>query len=200
MGQDKNIVSAVRNNVNSLYEEFKQKAEAISARVYRVQGCPEAAREIARIIKELKINKIAVELSPLTKKLNLESSFSGSGAGVCVDDLRRQAVGADMGISTADLAIAETGTLVRDATAMEGRLVSMLPPVHLAVISTESLVPTLRDALDRYNNNLGTLPSYLTFISGPSRTADIERVLTIGVHGPGELHIIFIDNPGGEAR
>ncbi len=198
MGQDKNVVSAERDIFDSLYGEFKQKAEAISARVYRVGGCTEAAGEIARIVKDLKIKKIAVALSPLIKELNLENNLSGTGVEIYSKNLRHAAAEADMGISSVDMAIADTGTLAHDATAMEGRLVSMLPPVHVALARSDSLVPDIREALGRYRDT-NSIPSYLTFISGPSRTADIERVLTIGVHGPGELHIIFIDFPGGDA-
>jgi len=198
--QDDTIVSGHWEQYNRLYEDFKYMAEAISARVHRVKGYTEAAGEIAKIVNELKIITIVTDLSPMVRELNLAVSLDGTGASVHADNLRQLAAGADMGISSADLAIAETGTLGHYADDMEGRLVSMLPPVHLVLVRTDSLVNTLRIALERYKDNVSSLPAYLTFISGPSRTADIERVLTIGVHGPGKLEIIFIDSPGGAIR
>lgn len=198
--QDGTIVSGHWEQYNRLYEEFKYKAEAISARVHRVKGYTEAAGEIAKIVHELKIKTIVTDLSPMVRELNLAVTLDGAGASFYTENLRQWAAVADMGISSADLAIAETGTLGHYADDMEGRLVSMLPPVHLVLVRIDSLVNTLRIALERYKDNFSSLPAYLTFISGPSRTADIERVLTIGVHGPGRLEIIFIDSPGGDIR
>lgn len=183
-----------------LYEEFKLSAEAVAARVDRVADNREAVRKIAEIIKETGAKKVVAACSPLVDSLGLETVLQGAVSSMHCRDLRQNAVDADLGISGFDLAIVETGTLVQDASDIDSRLVSMLPPVHVALVCTEDLVPTLRDALDRYNNNLKALPPYLAFVSGPSRTADIERVLTIGVHGPGELRIIFIDQPGGERQ
>jgi iron-sulfur cluster protein len=106
---------------------------------------------------------------------------------------------ADMGITGANIAIAESGTLVMVTNEGNGRLVSTLPPVHVAVVGIEKLVPCAEDALKilkilARNATGQALTSYTTFITGPSRTADIEKTLTIGVHGPEALHIVLVDN------
>lgn len=194
--KNKGAAAAQREPVR-LYEEFKINAEAVSARVYRVANSPGAALKFAEIVQEKGAKKVAVASSPLVESLRLNEVL-GEDVSIHCRDLRLHSVEADLGVSGLDLAIAETGTLAQDAGDMDSRLVSMLPPVHVALVRTDCLVATLREALERYQRDLHTLPSYLTFISGPSRTADIERVLTIGVHGPGELHIIFVDQPGGE--
>jgi len=97
--------------------------------------------------------------------------------------------GFDVGISTAQAAIAETGTLVLDSTYERHRLVSLVPPVHIAIINASSIVETLSDALALLQKDKEVSPA-VTFITGPSRTADIELTLTIGVHGPQELFVI----------
>ena len=95
----------------------------------------------------------------------------------------------DVGISTAQAAIAETGTLVLDSSYERHRLVSLVPPVHIAIVNASSIVETLGDALRLLQNGNEISPA-ITFITGPSRTADIELTLAIGVHGPRELYVI----------
>jgi L-lactate dehydrogenase complex protein LldG len=95
----------------------------------------------------------------------------------------------DVGISTAQAAIAETGTLVLDSAYERHRLVSLVPPVHIAIINASSIVETLGDALTLLQKDKEISPA-ITFITGPSRTADIELTLAIGVHGPQELFVI----------
>ncbi len=94
----------------------------------------------------------------------------------------------DVGISTAQAAIAETGTLVLDSASERHRLVSLVPPVHIAIINASSIVETLSDALALLQKK--EISPAITFITGPSRTADIELTLAIGVHGPQELYVI----------
>lgn len=94
---------------------------------------------------------------------------------------------AKIGISQMDWAIADTGTLVQSATDIAQRLVSMLPDIHMVVISANKILPDLATALSRVSPDDA---AYLTLVTGPSRTADIERVLTIGVHGPERLIIV----------
>ena len=96
--------------------------------------------------------------------------------------------GYDVGISTAQAAIAETGTLVLDSACERHRLVSLVPPVHIAVVNASAIVETLSDALTLLQKK--EISPAITFITGPSRTADIELTLAIGVHGPQELYVI----------
>ncbi len=113
------------------------------------------------------------------------------------DRLRALVAEADLGLTTADLAIAETGSLVLASGVGKGRSVSLLPPCHVAVLGRAELVPGLAEAgvvleawhaaprLDAGAN--------IVFVTGPSRTADIELTLIRGVHGPREVHAVFVD-------
>ena len=113
--------------------------------------------------------------------------------------LRQEFIDADMGITGANVAIAETGSLMIISNEGNGRLVSTLPAIHVAILGIEKIVPGLDDAIAvlRLLSKSATgqpLTTYISFITGPSRTADIELSLTIGVHGPKEVHIILLDN------
>ena len=113
--------------------------------------------------------------------------------------LRQSFIDADMGITGANVAIAETGSLVIVSNEGNGRLVSTLPPVHVAILGIEKIVATMEDALSALKvlSKSGTgqqLTTYISYITGPSRTADIELSLTVGVHGPKEVHIVLLDN------
>lgn len=188
-----------QKQAEDLLGEFRRSAEAISARVYETRDCSGAFGIIAGLISERGFKKIAASSSPIVRELKLDSLPGGTQ--VFFEDLRLHAASADMGISGADYAIAETGTLVQDATDIGSRLVSTLPPVHVVLVDAGALVANLGEALSLYGCGDGrAFPAYLSFISGPSRTADIERILTIGVHGPAELHIIFVGPPGGDGK
>ena len=104
---------------------------------------------------------------------------------------------ADLGITGVDYAIAETGTAVILPRKGISRLVSLLPPVHLALVRPSEVLESLDDLylLRRlaYHRGQGDMGSYMNFITGPSRTADIEQTLVIGAHGPKETHMIILD-------
>jgi iron-sulfur cluster protein len=118
------------------------------------------------------------------------------------DFLREKYFKADFGISGANVVAAETGTLFIIENEGNIRLATGAPPVHIALIGMEKIVPAMSDAYKvsevtwRYANY--TVPSYVSMISGPSKTGDIEKVITYGAHGPKELHVIFLD--GGRTR
>ena len=117
---------------------------------------------------------------------------------VARNQLRHLFFEAQMGISGANIAIAETGTLVIVSNEGNARLVTTLPPIHVAIVGYEKLVPGMDEAaaILKVLARSGTgqkMTAYVSFITGPSRTTDIEKTLTLGVHGPSEVHIIFVD-------
>ncbi len=115
------------------------------------------------------------------------------------EEMRRHFLRADIGITGANFAVAESGTLVIVSNEGNARLVSTLPPVHIALVTAEKFVETLEEATTLIKVLTAAsagrkLTSYVSFITGPSSTTDIEKELITGVHGPGELHIIILDN------
>ena len=112
--------------------------------------------------------------------------------------LREKFFQADIGMSGANIVTADTGTLFFIENEGNIRLATGAPPVHIALVGMEKLVPTLGDAYKvaevtwRYANY--TVPSYVSLVSGPSKTGDIEKVTTYGAHGPKELHVIFLED------
>jgi L-lactate dehydrogenase complex protein LldG len=99
----------------------------------------------------------------------------------------------DIGITSVDLAIAETGTLLVCSRPGQERLASLLPPMHVAIIERSQIVPDLLDAFRwLHERGLDKLPSNITLITGPSKTGDIELQLTTGVHGPGKWRVIVV--------
>jgi L-lactate utilization protein LutC len=106
---------------------------------------------------------------------------------------RAETLAADIGITSADWGIAETGTLVMRARPGQERLASLLPPVHVAIVERSQLAADLLDVFGLLQaEGLAHLPSNITLITGPSKTGDIELQLTTGVHGPGEWHVIVV--------
>lgn len=180
----------------NLYARFKAKAEAVSAQVYRVPDMEKAGELITELLHELKVNRVVVSHSSLSMTAKLDEKLMAAKMSVDTKDLRLRAPQADAGISQMDMAIAESGTLAQDATNVDARLVSSLPLIHVALVPLNALKATLEDAMLAFYER--GVPGHLSFITGPSRTSDIERVLTIGVHGPEILLIVFVEQ-GGEA-
>ena len=180
-----------------MYDQFKTRAEAVSAEVHRF---PTQTAALAFIIEFLRSEDLAD--APGQHAVWADCPFLdgidrqqlAGIAGLKFAATREQAAEAGFGISQMDWALADTGTLVQDATAVDKRLVSTLPAIHIALAATSSLLPDMPAWLNAIEpKNIG----YISMITGPSRTADIERVLTIGVHGPARLIILFVDELGG---
>lgn len=115
------------------------------------------------------------------------------------EEMRRHFIQADIGISGANLAVAESGTLVIVSNEGNARLVTTLPPVHIALVTTEKFVESLEEAAVLIKaltiaSSGRKLTSYVSFITGPSATTDVEKEFIVGVHGPCEVHIIILDN------
>lgn len=106
-------------------------------------------------------------------------------------EYRTACAAADIGITSADYALAETGSLVMLSSAREARMISLLPPVHIAVLPASRILVNL-DELLRTAPRPADVTSSMVLVTGPSRTADIEQILVRGVHGPAEIHIVVV--------
>ncbi|MDK2823373.1 MAG: L-lactate dehydrogenase complex protein LldG [Clostridia bacterium] len=177
-----------------LYKSFKEKAEALTVKVIRASSKEEAEKAIVAEMKELKIKKAVGVPMTLVDVQAIKEALEREKIKFSLELDRDFIEQAEFGISEFDLGIAELGTIVQDANSVHKRLVSMLPPTHLAVISTKTIVETFADSLEVIEKVYNGNPSnFLAFVTGPSKTADIERVLTIGVHGPGRLIVVCVD-------
>ena len=181
-----------------MFDTFKLRAEAVSAEVHRFPGKTEA---LDFIVGRLQAEGVAD--TPQSYAVWADCPFldatdktwlAGSVPGLTFEVTREKAAASRIGISQFDWAMANTGTLVQDATPVDRRLVSTLPIIHIAVVATRQLLPDLPSVLAKVRPEQ---TNYISFITGPSRTADIERVLTIGVHGPEKLIIVFVDELAG---
>ena len=107
------------------------------------------------------------------------------------EELRALCATADVGITSADYVLADTGSLVMIASPREARLVSLLPPAHIAVVPRDRILTGL-DELFTILPNPAEVTSSMVLITGPSRTADIEQILVRGVHGPGRITVVVV--------
>ncbi len=188
---------------DALVAQFAQALELAGGKFYEMPTAREAARcasDIARSHNAQSViawNHPALDLA-CEMLQSLGMAVARSDAGVS-SDIRSATVAADVGLTACDYAIAETGSLLLIANAKQGRLTSLAPITHIAIITPEQLVPTLADALKLLRlarlSGDGRLPSNISLHTGPSKTADIEQTLTKGVHGPKEAHVILIRNP-----
>ncbi|HQU42017.1 MAG TPA: lactate utilization protein [Pirellulales bacterium] len=108
------------------------------------------------------------------------------------DERRSRMLAADIGISSATVAVAETGTLALASGPGCERVASLLPPVHVAVIGPEQIVPDLFDLFAIIERSAPEMASNWVLVTGPSKTGDLELRLTTGVHGPGTWHVIVV--------
>lgn len=182
---------------DSLFDLFKAKAEAINAEVHRFLTKNEALTFIIDFLRKEEVSDKPQYYAlwadcPFIAHINKEN-LSKDLPGLKFEVTKSLAADARIGISQMDWAIASTGTLVQDSTQVEQRLVSTLTEIHIGIIHTDKILPDLAALLAKIKPEKG---SFMALLTGPSRTADIEKVLTIGVHGPERLIIVFVDENG----
>lgn len=185
-----------------LIEQFVHQAEAVGAECRLVQDRRGAIESIVSVLREEGVadepGRLAVwECNGFLNEQErdgLARRFPALHFTVTRDAASRALIG----VSEVDWGVAQTGTLLSDSSAVRRRLVSTLPPIHLALLYADRIVADMPSALRRLDVRQC---AFVAAITGPSRTADIERVLTIGVHGPRRLLILLIQNRAdGEAQ
>jgi L-lactate dehydrogenase complex protein LldG len=170
-----------------LVEVFAATATDQQATVHRIRGRHVPADLLRAIVADHDIATAVVSAEPAARALT--EPLRALGVDVSTTANPAEVAGADLGVTSAVAAVAVTGSLVVDCAVAGGRTVSLLPRVHLCVVAAEALVATPGAVLRPLR--AGRLPSNLVLISGPSRTGDIEQLLTIGVHGPVAVHVVL---------
>ena len=189
VGQDPGPPPPVRIAVPSVdidtkLASFCRRFEALAGKVH--QG--DARAYVERVVDG---REAVASNAPLLRECGVTSLPSVRSGITDREELRALCATAAIGITSADYCLADTGTLVMIASHEEARLISLLPPAHIAVVSRDRMLSGLDELL-----TLVPLPaersSSMVLITGPSRTADIEQILVRGVHGPGEIHVVIV--------
>ena len=168
------------SETQELMTRFTTQLESVGAQWTLVRGEVEAARALRRILSDAGAKRVAGSDAPLLGRLLPER---------LTDLSRDELFTCDAGVTTAQWGIAETGTLVLESARERSRLASLVPPMHVALLSTSRICASLADALARVDVSSHAV----TLITGPSRTSDIELTLVVGVHGPQVVHILLLE-------
>lgn len=178
---------------NTVFQPLQQEPEIEFAEQFtQLQG---------KFIYCINRQELAFQLGSLVKKQDWQKVY-------CVEDkliesvsaqlsdrvVKNDLAGCDVSITGCEYLVARTGSIVMSTAQSSGRSVSVYAPVHICIAYTSQLVYDIKDALqaakDKYGNHL---PSLITFATGPSRTADIEKTLVVGVHGPKEVYLFLVE-------
>jgi len=185
---------------SALIEQFSSEFTKVRGHVHAVR--PDSIEEcLLAIASEYSAKRAVGWRTAELEEVNPRGIFERAGIPFVEDNESTEdgafvgeAANAEIGVSGADYALADTGTLVLLGGAGRARSASLLPPVHVAILRRNSVIHGLDDLFVLVGNpDICTLPSTITFITGPSRTADIELTLVVGVHGPHHLHVILTD-------
>jgi len=170
-------------------ESMLERVAALAGKTLHARSKEEAREYVSSVIRD----KTAVASNaPFLRECGI-ADLAGVESGVADREVLRQLCATrDFGITSADYALSDTGSLVMLSSREEARLVSLLPPAHIAVVPASKLLTGLDELF-------GILPlpaeqtSSMVLITGPSRTADIEQILVRGVHGPGQIHVVVVE-------
>lgn len=193
--------SRKRHSERELADRLAQELEAVEGVVHRAQSLGDARDRIVGVLRAARVRRLVRTRTAVLDELDLDRALLETGIELQVCDLReggsREAIrsanfSAEAGLTGVDYGIAETGTLALLSRPGEGRAVSLVPPLHIAVLHSRNICYELGELFERVTAEEGALPSALTFITGPSSTGDIELVHTVGVHGPREVHLVLL--------
>jgi L-lactate dehydrogenase complex protein LldG len=173
---------------------FIEELEALGGNGKRVGDLGEARESVLELARQREAKLLVRWDVEELQELAVDEPLNDAGVEVVVwrdlADFREVAGKADIGLSTAAWAIAETGTLILEGGPGMGRSVTLLPPTYIAIVPVDRILRTVPEAVEKYAAN--GLPANVCFHTGPSRSGDIEMALFIGMHGPGDVHVILV--------
>jgi L-lactate dehydrogenase complex protein LldG len=177
--------SVFEPSVNELEVEFAEHFNALQGRFIFCVNRQELAFQFNSLVKKQNWEKIFCAEKNILEIVGtqLEERFTATDLATC-----------DISVTSCECLVARTGTIVMSAAQASGRSSSVYAPIHICIGFSNQLVYDVKDALqlikEKYKDKL---PSLITFASGPSRTADIEKTLVVGVHGPKEVYCFLVD-------
>lgn len=173
---------------------FKERAEAVQTAVADVKGLHEAFAYAVELTRKQGGSTIAAPALAQEERSELAELCRQAEITLLSENFRGYEGKIQTGFTVGDWGVAETATLVLDSTSEDVRIATMLTETHVAVLPRSRVKSDVMELESELSESMKSAPRYLSFISGASRTADIERVLTIGVHGPQELHLLLLDD------
>ena len=190
-GVDHNSARIVADG--DLLGRFAQMASDAGMQVRQAADVREAARIVADVVRQAGARRVLIEPQPFVARAAIVEALAGSAVEL-VDGSSGDEVlfSADVGITGVRGAIAETGSLVLRAAPETPRMMSLTPPVHVALVTSGQIVPDLLDWASPHPPGKRPSGTYEVLITGPSKTADIELNLVTGVHGPGQVHAVVV--------
>ncbi len=199
------VQQRIESGRDSLVDQFLETAQLRGWNVWRAPNPEDAIGYITALVADQGVTQVTRSSQEVFASLPLDAALEGLGIPSVTgardehhtrEQLREWIIGSGMGITGADYAVAETGSVVVLPRRGLSRLVSLAPPVHVALVRPQDVIESLDDLFlfrcMEYHRNGEDMGSYLNFITGPSRTADIEMQLVVGVHGPKEVHLVML--------
>jgi len=191
--------STVDDEKSRLIEQFISEINRVNGKARKINNRNEVNDYVFSLFNEYKANTFKIWDTAFLNSLKLKDFLEDKGFMNVQSEHKERLADVDIGITEVDYAIADTGTLVLLTDTDKPRLDSLIVPIHVAVLESRKITKNIFELIDILDNELvnnngsKSLPSCITFITGPSRTADIEFILTLGVHGPKELQVLITD-------
>ncbi len=170
-----------------LAENFKTNLELVAGTVIRTKNLETATEKLKKVLTDLKVEKPFCVDTKLKKAFKDKMDFTS---------LKKDFENIKVGITPCEFLVAHLGSVMISSAGMSGRRLYVFPETHIIIAHEEQLVNYLDDGIEKLQKKYkGNLPSMITNITGPSRTADIEKTLVMGMHGPKKLFVLLCEEP-----
>lgn len=177
--------------IDNIVDQFIESAKHVGTVVVRMENLPDAVAYISEKVEGTTL----IPETTLTKRHGLRALINKTGIDVFAGRFRDAGQVPGAGVTFCNFCLADSGTVVLNSTDEEIRLATTLPEIHFILVDPATILKDNLAAVQPMTDfHQGNDPKFIAYITGPSRTADIERVLTIGCHGPREVHILLVDD------